>query len=294
MAIDFALKTKVWLRSRSLAFARDYQEYSKASSQPARRIYYWRGIPIHYRVGTSDAHLIYGILLKPGRKGAYAVPAEIRLDHAAVRTVLDIGANIGVSALYLGSIFPKAEVHAFEPEPNNCELLRANTQACPRIRVHPFALGRHDGELTLFSSDVAANFGGFSAHALGSDPSRTQRVALRHAGRALAEIGIRGVDVIKIDTEGSEWDILSAFDPALLSGVQLIMGELHGVSDFELLHFLQPMFDIGLTKQIRNRLFNFYAVNRNANLAMPSRENRGAPDAGTTVLSTGSDQKIRL
>jgi hypothetical protein len=42
------------------------------------------------------------------------------------------------------------------------------------------------------------------------------------------------------------------------------MGELHGMRDFALLDYLQPMFDIGLKKQIRNRLFNFYALRRNS------------------------------
>jgi hypothetical protein len=88
-------------------------------------------------------------------------------------------------------------------------------------------------------------------------------VPVRHAGRALQELGIGLIDVVKIDTEGAEWEILTAMDPARLRGVRLIMGELHGIRDFELLAFLQPMFDIGMRKQIRNRLFNFYAVNRN-------------------------------
>jgi len=250
---------KVWLRSRSLAFTRDY--FAKPA-QPGRRVYEWNGIPVHYRIGTSDARLIYSILLKRGSKGEYAVPSESGLDHAAVRTVLDIGANIGVSTLYLASVFPNAEVHAFEPEPGNCELLGANALGCPRIRVHPFALGGKDGKLELFDSDDKVNFGGFSAHRLGVDPGRSQSVPVRHAGELLRQLGIGSIDVIKIDTEGSEWEILTAMGEPLLRNTRLIMGELHGIRDFELLAFLQPMFDIGMRKQIRNRLFNFYAVRR--------------------------------
>jgi FkbM family methyltransferase len=260
------LKAKVWLRSHSLKFTRDYFEKDSrpaSESRPARRVYEWNGLPIHYRAGTSDARLIYNILLKRGRKSEYAVPSECKLDPRAVRTVLDIGANIGISAAYLASVFPNAEVHAFEPEPGNCELLRANAQACPRIKAHPFALGAADGELTLFDSDDDANFGGFSAHRLGVNPGRSKSVPVRHAGRAIKELGIGPIDVAKIDTEGAEWDILTAMHPEQLRGVRLIMGELHGIRDFELLAFLQPTFDIGMRKQIRNRLFNFYAVNRN-------------------------------
>lgn len=256
---DFKMKTKVWLRSGSLAFTRDYFD---KPARPARKVYEWRGLPIHYRSGTSDARLIYSILLKQGRNSEYAVPRASGLDPGSVRTVLDIGANIGVSTVYLASLFPNAEVHAFEPEPGNCELLAANAKALPRIKVHPLALGAEDGELTLFHSDEEVNFGGFSAHALGVDAGRSQRVPVRHAGRCLAELGVASVDVVKVDTEGAEWEILTAMGEKLLARTRLIMGELHGIRDFELLAFLQPTFDIEMKKQLRNRLFNFYAARR--------------------------------
>jgi hypothetical protein len=72
------------------------------------------------------------------------------------------------------------------------------------------------------------------------------------------------VDVVKVDTEGSEWEILTAMGQPVLSRVRVIMGELHGIRDFELLAYLQPMFDVEMKKQLRNRLFNFYAVRREA------------------------------
>jgi FkbM family methyltransferase len=254
---DIKMRAKVLLRSRSLAFTRDY-----FGGNGARGVYAWKGLPVHYRSGTSDTRLIYNLLLTRGRKGEYALPPESAMRAQEVRTVLDIGANAGISAVYFAGSFPNARVHAFEPDPGNCELLRANAQACGRIHVHPFALGAGDGELTLYASDDAANFGGFSAQRLGINPARSKTVPMRHAGRCLAELGIGEIDVLKIDTEGAEWDILTAVDPELLRHVRLIMGELHGTRDFALLDYLQPMFDIGLKKQIRNRLFNFYALRR--------------------------------
>jgi FkbM family methyltransferase len=252
-------KAKVLARSRSLRFTNDY--FGKGGPARVER-YLWNGIPVAYRPGTSDTELIYSILLRRGKKSEYAMPPECRFHAGDVRTVLDIGANIGVSAVYLANAFPNASVHAFEPEPGNCELLRANAESCGRIKVHPFALGAEDGELTLFDSDNPDNFGGFSAHGAGVNRARSKSVPVRHAGRALAKLGIETVDVIKIDTEGAEWEILTALDRRLLAGARLILGELHGRRDFELLAYLQPMFDIGMKKQIRTRLFNFYAVNR--------------------------------
>jgi FkbM family methyltransferase len=250
------LTAKVLLRSRSLEFTR---EYFKRGGEAGRRTYHWRGIPVCYRSGTTDAALIYSILLK---KSEYALPPEARLRPADVKVVLDIGANIGIASVYFASSFPNAVVHAFEPEPGNCEVLEANARQLPRIQAHRFALGAEDGELALFDSDDRSNFGGFSSYGLGVDAARSRTVPVRHAGRALAELGIRNVDVLKIDTEGAEWEILTAMDRAVLGGARVIMGELHGRRDFQLLDFLQPMFHIGAKKQLRTRLFNFFAVNR--------------------------------
>lgn len=258
---DVKMRAKVLLRSGSLAFTRDYFEQSRAGT---RSVYEWNGMRIHYRSGTSDTRLIYSILLKRGSKSEYALPPESGIDPAEVRTVVDIGANAGISAMYFAGCFPAAQVHAFEPEPGNVELLRANAAECPRVKVQPFALGDQDGELTLYHSDDAVNFGGFSSHGLGIDASRSTAVPVRHAGRCLAELGVRAIDVLKIDTEGAEWEILTSLDPELLRNVRVIMGELHGTRDFKLLDYLQPMFDIGMRKHIRNRLFNFYALRRNA------------------------------
>lgn len=244
------------MRSRSLEFTR---EYFKRGGEVGRRTYDWNGIPVHYRSGTTDAALIYSILLK---RSEYALPPEARLQPDDVKVVLDIGANIGIASLYFATSFPNAVVHAFEPEPGNCDVLDANARALPRILVHRFALGADDGELTLFDSDDSANLGGFSSHGAGINPKRSKTVPVRHAGRALAELGITRVDILKVDTEGAEWEILTAMDRALLGGVRVIMGELHGRRDFELLDFLQPMFHIGAKKQLRTRLFNFFAVNR--------------------------------
>jgi len=251
---------KILARSRSLAFTRDHLVRGAGVGQ--LRQYTWRGRPIRYRAGTSDTGLIYNILLKTGSKGEYCPPDEFGRDWGDVRVVLDIGANIGISALYFSTIFPQASIHAFEPEPGNFRLLSANTEQCARIHCYPFALGAKDGELTLFNPDDEANFGGFSAHAAGTRSDFSKTVPVRHAGKFLQELGITAVDVIKIDTEGAEWDILTACGDALIGSARLILGELHGHRDFALLDFLQPSFHIGLTKGIKKRLFNFYAVNR--------------------------------
>lgn len=85
---------------------------------------------------------------------------------------------------------------------------------------------------------------------------------MRDVDAALRELRVGRVDLIKIDTEGAEYDILTTLDENLLRSVKWIMGELHGERDFELLAFLSRWFDIDTKKSLGNRLFMFRACNK--------------------------------
>ena len=251
---------KYLLRSRSPKFVRDHYSPFAAGATAS---YDWNGHRVWYRPGSSDTELIYKILLRRGMKGEYAIEPGIRARLGEVRTVLDIGANIGVSALYFAATFPHARVYAFEPSPDNVPLLRRNTEALGRVQVVPVALGEQDGTLEFFASEAAANFGGFSRFGAGSDTGRKTAVTVRHAGRQLSELGLGSADVIKIDVEGSEWEILNALGEEFLSRAKYISGELHGHRDFELLALLDRHFQVAVRKRLHDRIFMFQAVNRN-------------------------------
>lgn len=254
------MKAKLLARSRNPAFVRD----ALGAFDPVTRSIDWRGMRLHYRPGSSDPWAIYGHLMKPRERDEYAPPREFPLARAEVRTVLDIGANVGVTALYFSQLFPAARIHAFEPAPDNFAVLQKNIANCSRIRGHNFALGAADTTLDLYASDNPINFGGYSLHPAGSDTSKRISIPVRRVATVLAELALTEVDVIKVDTEGAEWDILTAFPEGVLRSAKYITGELHGNKDFALLDYLSRWFDVGLRKKLSSRLFNFQAVPRKA------------------------------
>jgi FkbM family methyltransferase len=250
------MKAKLLARSRNAAFVRD----ALAPFDPALRSIEWQGMRLHYRPGSSDPWAIYNHLMKPRERDEYAPPREFPLAREAVRTVLDIGANVGVTALYFSQIFPNANIYAFEPAPDNFAVLAKNVANCARIRAFNFALGARDATLELYASDNPVNFGGYSLHTAGSDTAKKLQIPVRSVADVLKENALAKVDVIKIDTEGAEWDILTAFPEAVLRSAKYITGELHGNKDFALLEYLSNWFDVGLRKKLSSRLFNFQAV----------------------------------
>ena len=116
--------------------------------------------------------------------------------------LLDCGANIGWYTVIGGAI--GADVFAFEPEPNNLALLHQNileNALQDRVTVHPVALGRQAGTLSL---------------QLSADNQGDHRLSERPVGHTidvqverLDDVDIpRTPDVVKVDTQGSEVSIL--------------------------------------------------------------------------------------
>jgi len=139
---------------------------------------------------------------------------------ADVRTIVDLGANIGLASALMLSKFPGASVIAVEPDPGNCEVLRQNLAAYgDRVRVLEGAVWAYDGEVSLDRS-----FG----------DRREWAVAVR-AGNGVRAFSMAHIfsnfdgqiDLLKIDIEGSEKALFSA-DTSWLSRVRNLSIELHG------------------------------------------------------------------
>lgn len=73
-------------------------------------------------------------------------------------TICDIGANIGVYALYAALRHPRARIIAFEPEYANLHLLRDNVMANrlqDRLEIYAVALSNRSGVSRLYLQDLA-------------------------------------------------------------------------------------------------------------------------------------------
>jgi len=244
---------KVLWRSGSWEFMR-HNRQTTADGTDARIV--WKGSPIRYRPGTSDTKAIYEVLMKTGRKAEYNVPASLQPE-----TILDIGANIGAASNYFAREFPAARILAFEPVPDNYALLVENTASLPNVSTYPIALGAANARAEISPATDGRNLGGFSLYERLPADTASIMVDVRHAGRFLREQAVKRVDLIKIDAEGAEFDVLTSLDADFIANVSWIVGELHGVRDFELLHFLSRWFDIDVRRTLGKRYFMFSACN---------------------------------
>lgn len=148
-----------------------------------------------------------------------------RLDYelpAGARTVLDIGSNIGISALYFLTRSPDLRCHLFEPDPRNVERLRENlADYSGRFELTEAAVADRAGKLR-FGREPSGRYGG-----LESSFEEQIEVECVHINDVLSAVLEREgtVDMLKIDTEGLENRTVQAADPELLARVRVIVFE---------------------------------------------------------------------
>lgn len=164
------------------------------------------------RAGTADVRTFEKIFVWNDYDLAYP---------PGVRTIVDAGANIGLSAVYFANRFPDATVLALEPERENFALLTRNVAAYPRVVPLQAALWSEDTTLRLSNPDVPVDSFQFGPGAQG------EAVAAFSLPSLLRRHGLERVDVMKIDIEGGETPV---FDnrPDWVDGVDMFIIELHG------------------------------------------------------------------
>jgi FkbM family methyltransferase len=133
-----------------------------------------------------------------------------RLPQWKPCVILDVGANVGQSALGFAAAFPKAAVHSFEPFPASYRQLLANTRHLENVTAHRFGLGRADAVMQMTDSEISTQ-----NHLQVEAGAETVAVDIRAGAALLDLLGIPEVSYLKIDTEGHDLEVLQGLIPAL-------------------------------------------------------------------------------
>jgi FkbM family methyltransferase len=121
-------------------------------------------------------------------------------------TVVDVGANIGMYAVWAASHMGTGRLVAIEPNPIAVRLLERTLGAIPiTTMVVPVACGAKADAAVLYFRPGYTVSGGFTPR-----DATDQRIAVevRPLRSILGELGVARVDLLKIDVEGAEVDVL--------------------------------------------------------------------------------------
>jgi FkbM family methyltransferase len=143
------------------------------------------------------------------------------------RAIFDVGSSHAGWSWEVSELFPEAEFHLFEPlvdyKPDYQKGIAGALAERANLRIHKIALGKEDG-FTPFGSDEA----GYGASTLVTAPSKdfpdVFRVPIRRLDAYVAEFGLLGPQVLKVDVQGGEIAVLEGAG-SLLKDMQLIQIE---------------------------------------------------------------------
>jgi FkbM family methyltransferase len=164
------------------------------------------------RPSTTDAIVLKTVLMSAG----HLPPPEI----GAPRSILDLGANIGIAAAHFANLFPDAHIIGVELDGASAALASENTAPWKdRCTIRHAAVWHEDGTVS-FTPAPGKEWG----NTVDNDAGTVQVPAISLATLA-AEFG--DVDFVKMDVEGSEQLVLTR-NTSWPPKVRCMRIELHG------------------------------------------------------------------
>ena len=169
-------------------------------------------------------------------------------------TVIDVGANRGQYALQVLQALPKATIHCLEPQAvafHACCTALSNES---RATVHNVALSTSSCTQTIYSNSPGSELASLRKRRLdhfGIEVAHREEVKAWLLSDFLVANNIESVDLLKLDIEGTEYEVLLAARDLVLSGrIKTIQFEFGGANidsrtffqDF--FYFLKPSFTL--------------------------------------------------
>ncbi|HKV63388.1 MAG TPA: FkbM family methyltransferase [Candidatus Acidoferrum sp.] len=167
------------------------------------------GVELCYRLNKGDLHSIREVWFDEAYRLPFGSPSG---------TLLDLGANIGLTSVWLAKKYPFERVIAVEPDRSNAILARRNLDLnAIKSEVLEAAIGPHEGTVG-FDSNQISNLGRVSENGL--------PVAMITVDTILEKSACPKLALVKIDIEGGEQEL---FDGSLgwLDRTDAIIIEFH-------------------------------------------------------------------
>lgn len=199
---------------QSLGFSGAYKLLVKAQFKEATQTLLLKHPTINQftlRGKTSDWWVFYQI---------YICKEYPLFESFTPRTIIDAGANIGVTSLFYRKHYPNAEIVALEVDSENHKTLKQNISTDSKIEILDYALWGKETQLRI-NNPNAANYS-FQVEEVENGPIKGVSIdwILKHKEWDF-------IDVLKIDIEGAEFALFNESSASWLRQTGIILIELH-------------------------------------------------------------------
>ena len=138
-------------------------------------------------------------------------------------TAFDVGANQGLTTVAMAKkLGPNGRVYAFEPVPEYYRSLQANLSrnGTQNVKAYPFALSDRIGRVDYYKDGAGSGI-------VAQSGAEKISVKVTTLDGFAEEEGLRQVDLISIDCEGSELLVLKGAERTLEAGALKLFCEIH-------------------------------------------------------------------
>jgi FkbM family methyltransferase len=156
-----------------------------------------RNLPFYMRLGTTDWET-FNVTFLLDEYGF------VRDKIPALKTIVDLGANIGDSARYFADVYPKARIVAIEPDSGNYNICRKNMERISpsgRVSCKQCFVGSHLGYAGVDRSQ------GEWGYRMDRTALAVERVPVVTMVDLMLEFGFTEIDLLKCDIEGAEAEL---------------------------------------------------------------------------------------
>lgn len=129
-----------------------------------------------------------------------------------LETVIDIGANVGLFSLYMLKKHNCKRIYAIEPTKKAFSQLSDSLRDETNASVHKLAIHNFDGKSKIKSVEDNSTISGFidDVHPYTNHNMKEEEVDVVTLNRFMNDHNLDHVDLIKIDIEGSEYDVIDS------------------------------------------------------------------------------------
>lgn len=214
---------RTWVTYRLRRYLVNWREVADAywNSAPMPPLRLRSGIVLHSTAYDSPVTLLFEIV----SDGSYHYFRNVDLAG----TIVDIGANIGCTSLDFALLYPRARIHAYEPNPATFETLRLNLEANKvgaRVTAFSEAVGSSCGMLPLWTGMPSRSVSSYFTTSPHPDAQRVD-VPIIDLATCLARVKTPTISLLKIDAEGAEVEMLESAPAGVLQKAERIALEYH-------------------------------------------------------------------
>jgi FkbM family methyltransferase len=167
--------------------------------------------------------------------------------------VLDVGANIGMTALAFSQICPRGQIAAIEPLPRTFRLLQRNVaeSGARNLKTLNFALGSSTGTVLMqgHPSNFACSFVA-DHYTIPAGDHFAYEVTVKRLDETFSELSLDRLDFMKVDVEGFELEVFA--------GAKEILNSYKPIVFLEMNHWCLNIYRRLSIPEFRDRLLNIF------------------------------------